>query len=63
MESHGEFFADKLMNLANLGVAATVFGQTLEAKFRWKLGFLGLGFFLFSVVVSWLFRKRGMTKR
>jgi len=35
METNGEFFADKLMDLANYAVAALVFGQLIGAQTNW----------------------------
>ena len=63
MESHGEFFADKIMDLANIGVGAGLLGQALEGKLSLGVGLLGLSFFSFCTVVSYILRKRGTKKK
>ncbi|MBI2166649.1 MAG: hypothetical protein HYU34_00185 [Candidatus Omnitrophica bacterium] len=58
METNGKFFADKLMDLANFGVTALVFGQLLAEQM--KIFPLVLGFSLLIVlpVVSYFLRKK-----
>ena len=62
MQTNEEFFADKCMDLANYGVAGTIFGQALEGQVKWRVGLLGLAFFLFCSMISFILRKRGMRK-
>lgn len=57
MESNGEFFADKLMDLANMGTAALVFGQILGNQIQWAALLLGFSFLIFSAVVSFFLRR------
>jgi hypothetical protein len=57
MGTHGEFFADKLMDLANLAAAALIFGQIVEGRIVWTVVGIGLSFFFSCVVISLLLRK------
>ena len=59
MISNGEFYADKLMDLANLAAAALIFGQLAEGHLRWFLFCIGTGLFLLCLVVSYWLRKGG----
>lgn len=58
MKSHGEFFADKLMDLANLAAAALIFGQMLNVRIYAEVRVLGFAFYLLCVVVSYEWNKR-----
>ena len=57
MTSHGEFYADKIMDLANLAAAALVFGQVADGHFRWLVLGIGVFLFLLCVVLSYQLRK------
>ena len=57
MQNNGQFFADKLMDLANLGFAALVFGQFLGGNIRWEIVVAGFAFFYFCIMLSFFFRK------
>ena len=48
-------FADKLPDLANLAVAALVFGQFLASGFSWTVGALGLTLWVsLMAAATWL---------
>ncbi len=57
MTSYGEFYADKLMDLANLGAAALIFGQLAEGQTDWHSLVIGFTWFCGCVVVSYFLRK------
>ncbi len=59
METHGDFFADKAMDLANAVAAALIFGQLVNRQMVWSAVFIGLCFFFICVVLSFLLRKKG----
>lgn len=58
MKSHGEFFADKLMDLANLAAAALVFGQVLSEHVYPEAFVIGLSFFGLCAIISFQLRER-----
>ncbi len=57
MTSHGEFYADKIMDLANLGAAALVFGQIAEGRIAWLALLGGVIWLLFCCMLSYFLRK------
>lgn len=60
METNGNFFADKLMDLANLASAALIFGQ-LVGEHKLRLPAFVIGVVLLGVcgVVSYVLRNWG----
>lgn len=58
MQSHGEFFADKLMDLANLAMAALVFGQLVNKEIQWGVFTVGVACFWICIVLSFFFRRQ-----
>jgi hypothetical protein len=57
--SEGEFWADKLMDLANLSAVVLIFGQLVTPTIRWDT--LGLGAVLYIVIV--ILAKIAITRR
>ena len=57
MTSYGEFYADKTMDLANLGAAALILGQIAEGHFRGSVLAVGIGLFVLCLVISYVLRK------
>ena len=57
MQTNGEFFADKIMDLANLVFSTLVFGQLLTERIRWPGLIIGFSFFWLCVVLSYWLRK------
>ncbi len=57
MTSHGEFYADKVMDLANLAAAALIFGQVAEGHFSIRSLIIGFILFFFCLVLSYFLRK------
>ena len=57
--THGEFYADKLMDLANLVGATLVFGQLITGKIYWIPFVIGTSFFWSCLVISLWLRKGG----
>ena len=57
MQPHGEFFADKIMDLANLGVAALIFGQFIEGEILFGPLMAGIGLFVACGVLSYFLRR------
>ncbi|PIQ82609.1 MAG: hypothetical protein COV76_02705 [Candidatus Omnitrophica bacterium CG11_big_fil_rev_8_21_14_0_20_64_10] len=57
METHGRFYAGKLMDLANLAAATLVFGQMLTGKIIWPPLWIGGVFFFMCVVISYWLRQ------
>lgn len=54
-------WADKLMDLANLSVAALVFGSLLSpGGLRWSVVVLGLGIYLILAVLATRLRRWGL---
>ena len=58
METQGEFFADKLMDLANLAMAALVFVQLVGGQIQGRPFVIGFAFFSIAVVISFLLRRK-----
>ncbi len=59
MTSNGEFYADKMMDLANLAAAALIFGQIAEGHFTLIRLMLGTLLFFFCLVLSYQLRIGG----
>ena len=57
--SEGEFWADKLMDLANLSAAVLIFGQLVSSKIYWGSIILGVLLYFVFVIISNILRKRG----
>lgn len=57
-EEQRKLWADKLMDLANLSVAALIFGALLStSRPQWDLLSLGLTiYFLLAIIATWLRR-------
>jgi len=53
----GEFWADKLMDLANLSVVVLVFGQFVTNKITWPAVLMGIGLYILAVVLSLFLRR------
>lgn len=51
----GEFWADKLMDLANLSIAVLVFNQFASQKIQWHVLGAGVIIYLLLAFVSWKF--------
>jgi hypothetical protein len=58
MEPQGEFFADKIMDLANLVAAALVFGPFVAGEIHWLGIALGVSFFCFATMLSYVLRRK-----
>jgi len=58
MEAHGQFFADKLMDLANLVAAALIFGQLVGGQIVWRAVVVGILFFFGFSMISYLLREK-----
>lgn len=54
MTSRGEFFADKLMDLANLAATVLVFGQWVAPDIHLDAFLIGAAFYGFCGVISYL---------
>jgi hypothetical protein len=64
METQRGFFADKIMDLANLGMSALVFGQIVEGELQQIPLIFGLSLlFIFGMVSFFLTRKIGRSER
>lgn len=64
METQREFFADKIMDLANLGMSALVFGQIVEGDLQRIPLTFGLSLlFLLGMVSFCLTTKIGRSER
>lgn len=48
----GEFWADKLMDLANFSATVLIFGQFVESKFSWKTLTIGAIIYLGLLLVA-----------
>ena len=57
MLTRREFFADKLMDLANLVAAVLVFGQWLALQIQWNAFLIGFSFYGLCAVVSYHWRE------
>lgn len=57
MQTNGEFYADKLMDLANLAAAALIFGQLVENRIVWWAVGIGFSFLITIGVISFFLRK------
>lgn len=55
----GEFWADKLMDLANLTVVLLVFGQFVGSKIYWSAVGLGLFIYIFITIIAYKLRRKG----
>lgn len=53
MTTQRGFFADKLMDLANLAVAVLVFGQWVAGQIQFDILLLGLSFYGLTAMVSY----------
>ena len=58
MASHGEFFASKLMDLANLAAAVLIFGQWAAREIQWDAFLIGIAFYGFCGMLSYRWRER-----
>jgi hypothetical protein len=56
LHSDGEFWSDKTMDLANLGMSVLVFGQLITTQINWYTIALGFVLYAFLVVLSKLWR-------
>ena len=56
--SEGEFWADKLMDLANLSVIVLVVSQLVVSSIRWGAFALGIAFYIFIAIISSVLRRR-----
>ena len=57
MKKGGFFWADKLMDLANLAVAILIFGQLASQKINWTGIISGVLIYFIFVIISIKFRK------
>jgi len=57
VKSQGEFFADKLMDLANLAAAALIFGQVLSEHAYPEALAIGFSFFVLCAIMSFKLRE------
>lgn len=55
--SDGEFWADKLMDLANLEIIVLVFGQFVGLKRYWPAALFGIILYILLIVISRKLRK------
>lgn len=63
METNGNFFADKVMDLANYGFAALIFGEMAgHEPMRWQPIAIGLVFFIVCAIVGLTLRKKKRAK-
>ena len=64
METNGQFFADKLMDMANLAAAALIFGQLVGGeRLQWWPFLIGVTLLVVCGVVSYILRRGGNLKR
>lgn len=63
METRGEFFADKLMDLANLAVVVLVFEQVAKGQINGAALTMALAFFFAAVMLSYFMRRREKKSR
>jgi hypothetical protein len=59
MESHEEFFSDKLMDLANFAAVVLIFEQIAKEPIQWMLIFVGAALLLLAIVLSFVLRRQG----
>ncbi len=57
--SDGEFWADKLMDLANLSAIVLIFSQLVSINIYWISLIIGIIFYLLIVLTSYKLRKKG----
>ncbi len=60
--TEGEFWADKLMDLANLAVVILVFGQLVAPKIYFHSIALGVIIYIIFSIISFKFRKKHETR-
>jgi len=63
METQGEFYAGKLMDFANYGTTAMIFGKFVEGRMQWLDLGIGIVWYLALSVVSFFLRKGGQEKK
>ena len=57
-KSDGEFWADKLMDLANLSAVVLIFGQFVTDKTRWIVVIGGIMLYVLILVICDKIKKR-----
>ena len=57
-QEDGEFWADKIMDLANLTGAVLIFGQFATSQIHWSGIGIGLVVYGTAVIIATLLRKR-----
>lgn len=57
-QTEGEFWADKLMDLANLSTVVLVFGQLVTPKIEWTVLGVGVVFYILLTIFSKYLRRR-----
>jgi len=55
--TNGEFWADKLMDLANLSIVVLVFGQFVTAEINWLAVAIGFGLYLAVAMIALILRR------
>lgn len=54
----GEFWADKLMDLANLSAIVLVFGQFVSPKIDWQMAVFGVLLYVLFIIIAKKLRNR-----
>lgn len=56
-QAEGEFWADKLMDLANLSAVVFIFGQFVTEKIHWNVVIGGVILYILMMVISDIIRR------